>query len=296
MSDEPSLLLGPQPGVAGQRPLVEVRNLRVDFPSATGVTHAVRGVTFTLAREKLGIVGESGSGKSVTGRALMRLLPPSAVVQAEALRFDRTDILTASERKMRALRGGRIGLILQDPKYSLNPVMTAGDQISEALRAHTRLGRREARDKALSLLEDVQIRDPRRVLDAYPHELSGGMGQRVMIAMMLAPEPDLLIADEPTSALDATVQAEILRLIEALVDRRGMALMLISHDLPLVSRFCDRVAVMYAGQVMEELPARDLRRATHGYTRGLLECLPSLTRKQVKLPTLRRDAEWLSPR
>jgi peptide/nickel transport system ATP-binding protein len=279
---------------------VEVRNLRVDFPSATGVTHAVRSVTFTLGREKLGVVGESGSGKSVTGRALMRLLPPSAVVQAEALRFDRTDILTASERDMRALRGGRIGLILQDPKFSLNPVMTAGDQIAEALRAHprsgARLGRKEARDKALSLLEDVQIRDPRRVLDAYPHELSGGMGQRVMIAMMLAPEPDLLIADEPTSALDATVQADILRLIEALVDRRGMALMLISHDLPLVSRFCDRVAVMYAGQVMEELPAADLHRATHGYTRGLLECLPSLSERRERLPTLRRDPAWLAPR
>ena len=288
MNDEPSLFPGAQPGVAVARPLVEVRNLRVDFPSATGVTHAVRGVSFVLGREKLGIVGESGAGKSVTGRALMRLLPPSAVGGADALRFDRSDV--------RALRGGRIGLILQDPKFSLNPVMTAGDQIAEALRAHTRLGRREARDKALSLLEDVQIRDPRRVLDAYPHELSGGMGQRVMIAMMLAPEPDLLIADEPTSALDATVQAEILRLIEALVDRRGMALMLISHDLPLVSRFCDRIAVMYAGQVMEELPAGDLHRATHGYTRGLLECLPSLTTRRERLAVLRRDPAWLSPR
>ena len=283
-------------GASTERPLVEVRNLRVDFPSVTGVTRAVRGVSFTLGREKLGIVGESGSGKSVTGRALMRLLPASAVVAADALRFDRTDVLAAREREMRALRGGRIGLILQDPKFSLNPVMTAGDQIAEALRAHARLGRREARDKALSLLEDVQIRDPRRVLDAYPHELSGGMGQRVMIAMMLAPEPDLLIADEPTSALDATVQAEILRLIEALVDRRGMALMLISHDLPLVSRFCDRVAVMYAGQVMEELPAGELHRATHGYTRGLLECLPSLTERRDRLPTLRRDPAWLAPR
>lgn len=277
-------------------PLVEVRNLRVDFPSAAGVTHAVRGASFTLGREKLGIVGESGSGKSVTGRALMRLLPPSARVAADVLRFDATDILTAPDRAMRSLRGRRIGLILQDPKFSLNPVMTAGDQIAESLRAHTPLGRREARDKALSLLEDVLIRDPRRVMDAYPHELSGGMGQRVMIAMTLAPEPDLLIADEPTSALDATVQAEILRLVEALVDRRGMALMLISHDLPLVSRFCDRVAVMYAGQVMEELPAADLHRATHGYTRGLLGCLPMLSERRERLPTLRRDPAWLAPR
>ena len=277
-------------------PLVEIRNLRVDFPSESGTTRAVRGVSFTLGREKLGIVGESGSGKSVTGRALMRLLPSSAQVTADTLRFDGTDILTAPDRAMRSLRGRRIGLILQDPKFSLNPVMTAGDQIAESLRAHRRMGRREARDKALSLLEDVLIRDPRRVLDAYPHELSGGMGQRVMIAMTLAPEPDLLIADEPTSALDATVQAEILRLIEALVDRRGMALMLISHDLPLVSRFCDRVAVMYAGQVMEELPAADLHRATHAYTRGLLECLPSLDHKRERLATLKRDPAWLAPR
>ncbi|MFH5924963.1 ABC transporter ATP-binding protein [Roseomonas xinghualingensis] len=277
-------------------PLVEVKNLRVDFPSATGVTHAVRGVSFSLGKEKLGIVGESGSGKSVTGRALMRLLPASTKAQADVLRFGETDILHASERQMRALRGRRIGLILQDPKYSLNPVMTAGAQIAEALRAHRRIGRREAREASLDLLEGVKIRDPRRVHDAYPHELSGGMGQRVMIAMMLAPNPELLIADEPTSALDASVQAEILRLIEELVDTRGMALMLISHDLPLVSHFCDRVAVMYAGQVMEELPAAELHKATHGYTRGLLECLPSLTERRPRLPTLNRDPAWLAPR
>ncbi|HEY8612669.1 MAG TPA: ABC transporter ATP-binding protein, partial [Roseomonas sp.] len=176
-------------------PLVAVRNLHVDFPSATGVTQAVRGVSFAIGREKLGIVGESGSGKSVTGRALMRLLPGSAKVRAEVLRFGTTDILHASEREMRALRGGRIGLILQDPKYSLNPVMTAGAQIAEALRAHSRMGAKEAREAAMDLLASVRIRDPRRVHDAYPHELSGGMGQRVMIAMMLAPNPELLIAD-----------------------------------------------------------------------------------------------------
>ncbi|MBP0443174.1 ABC transporter ATP-binding protein [Roseomonas sp. SSH11] len=276
-------------------PLVAVRNLHVAFPAPTGVTQAVRGVSFTIGREKLGIVGESGSGKSVTGRALMRLLPPSAQVRADVLRFGTTDILHATEPEMRALRGGRIGLILQDPKYSLNPVMTAGSQIAEALRAHSRIGKREARDAAMNLLESVKIRDPRRVHDAYPHELSGGMGQRVMIAMMLAPNPELLIADEPTSALDASVQAEILSLIEEQVDQRGMALMLISHDLPLVSRFCDRVAVMYAGQVMEELPAADLHKATHGYTRGLLECLPSLVEKRDRLPTLRRDPSWMAP-
>ncbi|WP_458093896.1 ABC transporter ATP-binding protein [Roseomonas sp. WA12] len=277
-------------------PLVAVRNLHVDFPSATGITQAVRGVSFAIGREKLGIVGESGSGKSVTGRALMRLLPGSAKVRADVLRFGTTDILQAPESEMRRLRGGRIGLILQDPKYSLNPVMTAGAQIAEALRAHTKIGRREARDAALALLESVKIRDPRRVAEAYPHELSGGMGQRVMIAMMLAPNPELLIADEPTSALDASVQSEILSLIEEQVDSRGMALMLISHDLPLVSRFCDRVAVMYAGQVMEQMPASDLHKATHGYTRGLLECIPGLAEKRDRLPTLKRDPAWLEPR
>ena len=275
-------------------PLVVIDDLRVAFPSPSGPVPAVRGITLSLGREKLGIVGESGSGKSVTGRALMRLLPPQARVSARTLRFENTDILAAPERAMRRLRGGRIGLILQDPKYSLNPVLTAGEQIVEAIRQHRPTGRAEARDEALSLLEAVRIRDPRRVMDAYPHELSGGMGQRVMIAMMLAPNPDLLIADEPTSALDATVQADILRLIETLVSERRMALMLISHDLPLVSRFCDRVAVMYAGRIMEELPAGELQRAQHPYTRGLLDCLPSLSRRRERLPTLARDPAWLA--
>ncbi len=275
-------------------PLVEIRNLRVDFPGPSGPVPAVRGVSLTLGREKLGIVGESGSGKSVTGRALMRLLPPQARITADALRFDGIDIAAAAPRAMRRLRGARIGLILQDPKFSLNPVMTAGEQIAEAWGAHQTGSAREARDAAFSLLEQVLIRDPRRVYGAYPHELSGGMGQRVMIAMMLAPQPDLLIADEPTSALDATVQAEILRLIDRLVSDRGMGLMLISHDLPLVSRFCDRVAVMYAGQVLEELPARDLHAAQHPYTRGLLECLPRLDAPRARLPVLQRDPAWLA--
>jgi len=274
--------------------LVDIKDLRVDFPnSAGGYNPAVRGVSLSLGREKLGIVGESGSGKSVTGRALMLLLPEGAKVRAERLVFDGIDVLAASEREMRRLRGGRIGLILQDPKYSLNPVMTVGRQIAEAWRAHHKGGAREARDAAATLLEQVRIRDPGRVLDAYPHEVSGGMGQRIMIAMMLAPDPDMLIADEPTSALDASVQAEILSLIENLVSERGMGLMLISHDLPLVGRFCDRVAVMYAGQVMETLPARDLHRAEHPYTRGLLDCMPALSQKRARLPTLTRDPSWL---
>jgi len=284
----------PMPGAAAGGLLVDIRNLRVDFPNSSGgYNPAVRGLSLSLGREKLGIVGESGSGKSVTGRALMRLLPEAAKVRADRMVFDGIDVLGASERTMRGLRGGRIGLILQDPKYSLNPVMTIGDQIAEAWRAHNKGGKREAREAAETLLDQVRIRDPRRVLDSYPHEVSGGMGQRVMIAMMLAPNPDMLIADEPTSALDASVQAEILTLIENLVSARGMGLMLISHDLPLVARFCDRVVVMYAGQVMETLPARDLHRAEHPYTRGLLDCMPALSQKRARLPTLARDPSWL---
>jgi peptide/nickel transport system ATP-binding protein len=279
--------------VSASVPLVEIADLHVRFRAETGLTHAVRGLSVTMGREKLGIVGESGSGKSVTGRALMRLLPNSAEVTAKALRFDGTDILAAPESAMRRLRGARIGLILQDPKFSLNPVIPAGEQIAEALRQHRRMGRAEARDAAMAALEQVRIRDVGRVARAYPHELSGGMGQRVMIAMMLAPNPGLLIADEPTSALDATVQAEILRLIETLVVERGMGLILISHDLPLVSRFCDRVLVMYAGRVMEELAAGELHRAQHPYTRGLLDCLPELGRKRARLASLTRDPAWL---
>lgn len=271
-----------------------IDNLTIDFPTAQGVSQAVRGVSMKIGREKFGIVGESGSGKSLTARSILRLLPDSAIVRADALTFDGIDVMRADESAMRAIRGRRAGLIMQDPKFSLNPVMTAGAQIEEAVRAHTKAGRKEAREKALDLLAQVQIRDPRRVADAYPHELSGGMGQRVMIAMMLAPDPELLIADEPTSALDATVQAEILRLLDNLVSSRGMALILISHDLPLVSHFCDRVAVMYAGRVVEELRAADLAQAKHGYTRGLLECLPTLSHEKRRLNVMARDPAWLA--
>ena len=273
--------------------LVEIEDLRIAFRTPTGWAPAVRGVSLVLGQEKLGIVGESGSGKSLTARSLLRLLPDTARVEAKRLRFDGVDILQASERQMRAIRGKRAGLILQDPKYSLNPVMTAGDQIAEAWRAHKGGSRRMAAEAAVDLLAQVQIRDPVRVAGSYPHELSGGMGQRVMIAMMLAPDPELLIADELTSALDATVQAEILRLIEDLVSRRGMGLLLISHDLPLVGHFCDRVAVMYAGRVVEELRAGELTRARHPYTRGLLECMPALSHPQARLPVMVRDPAWL---
>ena len=272
---------------------VDIANLRIAFPTPSGPVEAVRGVSLTLGAEKLGIVGESGSGKSLTARALLRLHPATAQIRADRLEFDGIDILKANERAMRRIRGKRAGLILQDPKYALNPVMTAGNQIAEAWRTHKGGSRRNAMAAAIDLLDQVKIRDPARVAGAYPHELSGGMGQRVMIAMMLAPDPELLIADEPTSALDATVQAEILRLMEELVSSRGMGLLLISHDLPLVGRFCDRVAVMYAGRVVEELAAGELAHAKHPYTRGLLECMPALSHPKARLPAMVRDPAWL---
>jgi peptide/nickel transport system ATP-binding protein len=273
---------------------IEIEDLHIGFPGPGGVQPAVRGVDLSMGAEKLAIVGESGSGKSLTARAIIGLTPRGAVVRAKTLLFDGIDITTATPRALGAIRGKRAGLILQDPKYALNPVMTAGAQIAEPLRRHKGLSRRAAREAAIDLLAQVQIRDPAAVAARYPHELSGGMGQRVMIAMMLAGDPELLIADEPTSALDATVQAEILRLIEDLVARRGMGLILISHDLPLVAHFSDRVLVMYAGRIVERLAAADLVRSQHPYTRGLLACLPSLDRPRRRLPVLVRDPAWAS--
>jgi peptide/nickel transport system ATP-binding protein len=273
-------------------PLLEVEKLRVDFQLPSGVVEAVRNVSFTLGRERLGIVGESGSGKSQTGRAILGLAPPPGEVKAKRLAFDGIDLLRASPQVLRSLRGDRMSMVMQDPKFSLNPVMTIGRQIMEAYRAHVSASPGEARDKALSMLEAVKITDPVRVLSLYPHELSGGMGQRAMIAMMLVADPDLLIADEPTSALDVTVQLEVLRILDELVSERGMGLILISHDLTLVSSFCDRVLVMYAGKVVEEIAARELSRAVHPYTRGLMNCLPRLTGGLRPLPVLNRDPKW----
>ncbi len=272
--------------------LLTVENLRVSFPTRTGLVEAVRGVSFTLGRERLGIVGESGSGKSQTGRAIMGLTPAQARISADRLQFGDTDLLSASPARRRSLRGKQLAMILQDPKYSLNPVMTVGRQIMETLRTHEKVSSSEARKRALAMLEAVQIRNPERVFDLYPHEVSGGMGQRVMIAMMLICGPELLIADEPTSALDVTVQLEVLAILDALVRDRGMGLIFISHDLRLVSSFCDRVLVMYAGRVVEEIEATRLHEAQHPYTRGLLECLPQIAADRHPLPVLSRQAEW----
>ncbi|WP_287098864.1 ABC transporter ATP-binding protein [Mesorhizobium sp.] len=272
--------------------LLEVDDLRVTFPTRTGLIEAVRGVSFSLGRERLGIVGESGSGKSQTGRAIMGLTPPQAEVTANKLAFDGIDLLAAPPRDRRALRGKRIAMILQDPKYSLDPVMSIGRQIVETLRTHEKVDKAEARDRALAMLEAVQIRDPARVFDLHPHEVSGGMGQRAMIAMMLIAGPEMMIADEPTSALDVTVQLDVLGILDRLVRERGMGLIFISHDLRLVSSFCDRVIVMYAGKVVEQLTASELGRAQHPYTRGLLNCMPRIGADRHPLPVLDRKPEW----
>ncbi|MGO7040534.1 ABC transporter ATP-binding protein [Rhizobium acaciae] len=272
--------------------LLTVDKLKVSYPTRTGVIEAVRGVSFTLGKERLGIVGESGSGKSQTGRAIMGLTPKHGIVTAERLDFNGIDLINASAGERRRLRGKRIAMILQDPKYSLDPVMSIGRQICETLRTHEKVGKAEARERALAMLEAVQIRDPKRVFDLHPHEVSGGMGQRAMIAMMLIAGPELLIADEPTSALDVTVQLDVLRIMDRLVSERGMGLIFVSHDLRLVSSFCDRVIVMYAGKIVEELAASDLNHAQHPYTQGLLNCMPEIGANRHPLPVLDRKPEW----
>jgi peptide/nickel transport system ATP-binding protein len=253
----------------------------------------VRGISFDIGREKVGIVGESGSGKSMTGRAVIRLSPPTAAVTADQLTFDGIDLLAASEPALMRLRGRRIAMILQDPKYALNPLMPVGAQIAEAFTVHHRVSMAEARDRTLAMLDAVRIRNPARVFNLYPHEVSGGMGQRIMIAMMLIPDPDLIIADEPTSALDVTVRLQVLAILDDLVTSRGLGLMFISHDLNLVATFCDRVLIMYAGRIVESLAAADLHRAEHPYTRGLLDSLPRPGRPRGPLPVLSRDPAWL---
>jgi len=285
--------------MTSEQPLLEVDNLKVDFHTPTGIVRAVRGLSFTLGRERLGIVGESGSGKSMTGRAILDLIPHPGVVSADRMRFRGQDLTTMDKGARRKLRGRHISMVMQDPKFSLNPVETVGSQIAEAYRIHRKAGVHEARERSLAMLEQVQIREPARVYDLYPHEVSGGMGQRVMIAMMLIAEPEVLIADEPTSALDVTVQLQILKILDDLVTERGMGLIFISHDLHLVQSFCDRVIVMYGGKVMETLPAAELadpaaRRRRHPYTLGLLECLPDLDHPRAKLATLNRDPAWLA--
>jgi peptide/nickel transport system ATP-binding protein len=274
-------------------PLLTVRNLRVVYPSDDGDFRAVRNLSFSLGRERLGIVGESGSGKSTTGRAIIGLIPYPGRVHAEEMRLGEVDLACLDEKGFRRLRGKRIAMVLQDPKYSLDPVMTVGKQIAETHRYHFSSGKQAARTAALEMLEAVHIRDPARVYNQYPHQVSGGMGQRIMIAMMLIANPDILIADEPTSALDVSVQQQVLAIMDEMVRSRGMGLILISHNLHLVSSFCDRVLVMYAGQIVEVCDVGRLHEARHPYTRGLLAALPELGNRRPELPQLRRDPAWL---
>ena len=273
--------------------LLDVENLTVTFPTRSGDFDAVRGLSFTLGKERLGIVGESGSGKSMTGRAILRLIRPPGRITADRMELHGEDLLSMSETEMNSVRGQKISMIMQDPRYSLNPVLKVGDQIAEAYRIHANASKREAQKRALEMLETVQIREPDKVYQMFPHQVSGGMGQRVMIAMMLIPNPDIIIADEPTSALDVTVQMQVLALLDDMVRDRGMGLILISHDLNLVASFCDRVLVMYAGRVMEVIEAGHLQDAQHPYTRGLLSCAPELGHPQDMLPVLQRDPAWL---
>ncbi|QEE09571.1 ABC transporter ATP-binding protein [Bartonella kosoyi] len=273
--------------------LLEVEDLRISFPTTRGIAEVVRGVSFSVGKEKIGIVGESGSGKSMTGRAILKLSPKSAIVKAKKMRFEDVDLLRASEPQMRKIRGKRISMILQDPKYSLNPLIRIGEQIMEAYRIHYRVSKAEARERTISMLESVHIRDPEHVMRLFPHEISGGMGQRVMIAMMLIPKPDLIIADEPTSALDITVRRQVLSVLDELVTKSGTGLIFISHDLNMIADFCDRILVMYAGRVLEELPASDLSHACHPYTKALLASLPRLDNPVDVLAVPERDPDWL---
>ncbi len=274
-------------------PLLVVEDLNVTFPNRGGTTQAVRNVSFSLGRERLGIVGESGSGKSTTGRALLGLIPSPGIVNAKRMEFKGQSLIGLNEPQWQALRGQNISMVMQDPKYSLNPVIKVGNQINETYLLHHKTSKADAQQRTLKMLEAVKIRDPENVYHLYPHQLSGGMGQRVMIAMMLITEPDLLIADEPTSALDVTVQNEVLRILDDLVTDRGMGLIFISHNLTIVSSFCDRVLVMYGGKIVEECKASDLHKAKHPYTQALTRAAPLLNHPVSELSVVTRDPEWL---
>ena len=269
--------------------LLSVESLRVTFPAEGGIARAVDGVSFTLsAGETLCVVGESGCGKSVTALSLLRLVPkPGRIEPGSAIRFEGTDLLTLADEPLRDIRGRRISMIFQEPMTALNPVLTVGDQVAEVVRVHTKASRREAWDRAVAMLRDVGIADPAERAKQYPHELSGGMRQRVMIAMALVLDPRLVIADEPTTALDVTIQAQILDLLRAQRDRTGLALLLITHDLGVVAEMATRVLVMYAGQVVEEAPVTALFDApTHPYTEGLLAAVPRLGQDDGRLRTI----------
>ncbi|QQR91481.1 MAG: ABC transporter ATP-binding protein [Myxococcales bacterium] len=272
-------------------PLLDIQNLAVDFRTDEGVLRAVDGVSFRVNKGSVvGVVGESGCGKSVTSLAIMRLIPepPGKIARGE-IRFDEQPLLALSNKAMRRLRGNRMAMIFQEPMTSLNPVYTVGQQIVEGIRVHQRMTRKDAYKKAVRLLGLVGIPSPSERVHSYPHELSGGMRQRVMIAMALSCDPELLIADEPTTALDVTIQAQILELLKKLQAERGMSILLVTHDLGVVSEFADEIVVMYAGKVVEHALSRDLfKNPSHPYTQGLLRSVPGYkdNTKAKRLPTI----------
>jgi oligopeptide/dipeptide ABC transporter ATP-binding protein len=259
--------------------LLEVKNLETHFPTRAGLVRAVNDVSFYLNEgELLGLVGESGCGKSITALSIMRLISAPGKVAGGEISFKGENLRTASEDRMRQIRGNDIAMIFQDPMTSLNPVYTVGEQIAEALRLHRKLNKADAWDAAIAAMKEVSIPDPARRVKDYPHQLSGGMRQRVMIAMALACDPELLIADEPTTALDVTIQAQILELLDELRKTRRLAVLLITHDLGVVAEVADRVCVMYTGKVVEESPVNEIfAHPRHPYTQGLLRSVPKLT-------------------
>ncbi|MDR6668604.1 ABC transporter ATP-binding protein [Rhizobium sp. 1399] len=271
-------------------PLLSIEDLSIAFPSEAGPVRVVDGISFSVGREVVALVGESGSGKSMTGRAIMGLLPRRAEVRAKRLAFDREELTTLSASGWNRLRGSGLGLILQDPKYSLNPAHKVGRQVEEALLLHTKLSAAERRERALDMLDKVGLPDPKRIYSSYPASLSGGMGQRVMIAAMLINRPKLLIADEPTSALDRGLQDQILTLLRSLTEELGMGLLLISHDLQQVSRYADRVMVMRHGKIEEQMASADLANAKSDYTRALWAARPSAATYGTRLPVYGDEA------
>jgi peptide/nickel transport system ATP-binding protein len=265
--------------------LLIVEQLSVALPGAQPL---VKGISFSMGQERLALVGESGSGKSLTARALMGLLPPPLQLQAQRLTLGGEDLTRLNERQWNRLRGNKVAMVMQDPKHALNPTQQIGRQVEEPLLLHTRLGRAERREKVLDMLAAVGLPDPVALRQRYPHQLSGGMGQRVMLAIALINDPQLLIADEPTSALDHQMRDQVLQLIENLVEQRNMGLILISHDLQQVAHYCERVLVMYKGELLDQLPADRLATATHPYTRTLWSCRPSRETHGKQLPVLDR--------
>jgi peptide/nickel transport system ATP-binding protein len=271
-----------------RKPLLSVENLRVQFPTYAGVVRAVNGVSLRVEHGEIyGLVGETGCGKTVTGLSILRLLPPLGEITCGTITIQDLDIMSLDDAAMNRIRGGRVAMIFQDPSASLNPVFSIGEQISLVIRSHQEVGRRESYEQVLAMLETVGLPDPAHTARAYPHELSGGMQQRVMIALALCSNPELLVADEPTTALDVTIQAQILELLARLREDRGLAILLITHNLGIVAEICDRVSVLYAGHVVEEGAVRDIFKSMrHPYTRGLLAALPHPGTHGTTLPAI----------